>query len=493
MLGQTVGSYKILSKLGEGGMGEVYLAEHPLIGKKAAVKVLLPQYSTNPGIVARFFNEARAVNLIKHPSIVDIFDFGQHANGSAYIVMEYLEGESLSSKLKREGRLRLEVAIEIVRQLAAALGAAHDKGVSHRDLKPDNIYLVPMPDVALGLRVKVLDFGIAKLAHEPQGVKTATNALLGTPAYMSPEQCRGAGHTDHRSDIYSLGAILFEMVCGRVPFVGEGPGDIIIQHVTVAPPAPRSLVPELSPSVERVILRALAKKAEDRYQTMAALARDLDPTAAGRLPMDVIGADAGTMGARDARVSTTLSAAATQVGETEAPRSSRSLGVMVAAMAGGLVVLGGVAWFGLRDHGKAGDAPVEKVGAAAPAPLPVATPPVVEAPAARVAAPAKVKLQIDSLPQQAEVVRATDGVVVGRTPTVVEVERTKGKIGFRLRLDGYRDEPLEFDGDHDGAWRVKLIALVRAKPPATRPPPVKRRGAGTPTKDTSDIADPFAQ
>ena len=150
MLGQTVGSYKILSKLGEGGMGEVYLAEHPLIGKKAAVKVLLPQYSTNPDIVARFFNEARAVNLIKHPSIVDIFDFGQHANGSAYIMMEYLEGESLSAKLKREGRLRLEVAVEIVRQLAAALGAAHDKGVSHRDLKPDNIYLVPMPDVGAG-------------------------------------------------------------------------------------------------------------------------------------------------------------------------------------------------------------------------------------------------------------------------------------------------------------------------------------------------------
>ena len=358
----------------------------------------------------------------------------------------------------------------------------------------------------------MLDFGIAKLAHEPQGVKTATNALLGTPAYMSPEQCRGAGHTDHRSDIYSLGAILFEMVCGRVPFVGEGPGDIIIQHVTVAPPAPRSLVPALPESVERVILKALAKKAEDRYQTMAALARELDPTAVGRVPMDVIGASAGAMGGQDVRVSTTLSTAATQIGEVEGGRSPRSLGVMVAALAGGLVIFGGVAWWGLRAPGGAGEPPVERVGAVATVPSSAAAPPGAEPAAARVAAPASVKLRIDSLPPKAEVVRATDGVVVGRTPTVVEVVRTEGKVGFRLRLDGYRDEALELDGDHDGSGEVKLTPLARAKPPAppatrpptvtrppavtsptvTRPPTVKRRGAEKPKKDTSDIADPFA-
>ncbi|HEX2569749.1 MAG TPA: serine/threonine-protein kinase [Polyangia bacterium] len=501
MLGQTVGSYKILEKIGEGGMGEVYLAEHPLIGKKAAVKVLLPQYSAKPDIVARFFNEARAVNLIKHPSIVDIFDFGQHASGSAYIVMEYLEGESLSSKLRREGRLRLEVAIEIVRQLAGALGAAHEKGIAHRDLKPDNIYLVPMADVPLGLRVKVLDFGIAKLAHEPQGVKTATNALLGTPAYMSPEQCRGAGHTDHRSDIYSLGAILFEMVCGRVPFVGEGPGDIIIQHVTAAPPAPRSLAPEVPPTIERVILRALEKKAEDRYQTMAELARDLDPTGAIVRPMDVIGASAGAMGARDARVSTTLSSAATQIEGQEPVRSRRSPGVIVAAMAGGLAILGGGAWLGLRNKGELDHAPAGTASATTPAP-PSATEPPIATPKAGppvmpITTPAKVKLQIDSLPQQADVIRASDGVVVGRTPTVVEVERSDGKISFRLRLGGYRDEVLELDRDHDGAQQVKLAELPRSKPATAKtasPPATKRRAAEAPKKkEEADIADPFAQ
>src|SRR5437870_4357565 len=140
MLGETVGSYKIVSKLGEGGMCIVYLAEHPLIERKAAVKVLLPQYSANPSIVTRFFNEARAANRIKHPSIVDVFDFGHLPDGSAYIVMEFLEGESLSGRLRRGPRVGVELLVEITRQLASALGAAHDKGIVHRDLKPDNIF-----------------------------------------------------------------------------------------------------------------------------------------------------------------------------------------------------------------------------------------------------------------------------------------------------------------------------------------------------------------
>src|SRR5262245_24823213 len=156
MIGQTLGSYKIVDKIGEGGMGVVYVAEHPLIGRKAAIKLLHPDLSKNEEIVARFFNEARASTLIKHPGIVDIFDFGYSANGGAYIAMEFLEGESLATRMRREKRLPLAMSASIGKQLAGALGAAHAKGIVHRDLKPDNVYLIPDAEMPSGERVKVL-------------------------------------------------------------------------------------------------------------------------------------------------------------------------------------------------------------------------------------------------------------------------------------------------------------------------------------------------
>jgi len=282
-----LGSYRLLEKIGEGGMGTVWVGEHTLLGKRAAIKILHLTFATNESIVQRFFTEAKVVAAIADPGIVQIFDFGVHQDGSPYIVMELLEGEPLDARLRRLGRLPVEDAIRFVRQVAMSLAAAHDKGVIHRDLKPENLFAARDPAMPGGERVKVLDFGIAKLSGDSGGGKhkTRTGAVLGTPAYMSPEQCRAIGNIDHRSDIYSLGAALFCLVTGRPPFEGEGAGDAIISHVRDQPPVPSSFEPAIPVALDSVILRCLEKEPARRYPSMGELARALEaiePSARGR-------------------------------------------------------------------------------------------------------------------------------------------------------------------------------------------------------------------
>ncbi len=258
-------------------MGVVYRAEHQLIGKAAAVKVLLPELSTNHEIVNRFFNEAKAATAIRHPGIVEIFDFGYMADGITYIVMEFLDGEPLSRRLAARHTLDEREAVSLIRNIASALAAAHAQGIVHRDLKPDNIFLVPDPAVAGGERPKVHDFGIAKVADSMRSsdgaARTRTGVMMGTPTYMSPEQCRGAGEVDHRSDLYALGCILYEMLAGRPPFVAEGMGEIIAAHLVTPPDPPSRLNPGVSADLEHLTLCLLAKRPEDRVQSAAELAR----------------------------------------------------------------------------------------------------------------------------------------------------------------------------------------------------------------------------
>jgi len=250
-------------------MGAVYLGQHTLLGRRAAIKVLLPDLSARPDIVNRFFNEARAVTSISDPGIVQVFDFGYHTDGSAFIVMEYLDGEPLDRRLARFGRLPVAEALRLCRQLASSLAAAHAQRIIHRDLKPENIFLVPDSEVASGERSKILDFGIAKLSDEHPGkLKTSTGMLMGTPVYMSPEQCRGLPDIDHRSDIYSLGCVLFQLLTGRPPFEGEGPGDIISAHIREPAPLPSSRAPGIVPAVDALMQRFLAKPPAERFQTM---------------------------------------------------------------------------------------------------------------------------------------------------------------------------------------------------------------------------------
>jgi serine/threonine protein kinase len=275
VIGETLGSYVIEQPLGAGGMGQVFLGVHRRIGRRVAIKLLLPQYSSSPGLLSRFFTEARATSLIDHPGIVQIHDCDVHPSGRAYIIMEYLHGESLRSAIGRVGRFSadLPAVANIVSQVAEAVGAAHEKGIVHRDLKPDNFFLLASND---RVPVKVLDFGVAKLlGGESEVSATRTGSLLGTPLYMSPEQCRSAGAVDHRSDIYSLGCIGFEMIVGRPPFEGRGVTDLLIAHASQTPPTPASLGVDVPEPLERLLMQMLAKEPSDRPQTMGEVASSL--------------------------------------------------------------------------------------------------------------------------------------------------------------------------------------------------------------------------
>ena len=275
-IGQTVGNYKILRKLSTGGMGTVYYAEHALIGRTAAVKVLHPELSGSKEIVNRFFNEAKATTSIKHPGIVEIFDYGYLPGGDGYIIMEFLEGMSLARRLKKGGHYAEGEAAMLVRAVCNALAAAHTKGIVHRDLKPDNIFLVEDAESPIGERPKILDFGIAKLTDVGlAGEGTKTGAVMGTPTYMSPEQCRGTGQVDHRADLYSLGCILYELCCGRPPFKNLGAGELIGAHQHLKPSPPSKYNPAISSEMEQLITNLLDKDPANRVQTAAELARHL--------------------------------------------------------------------------------------------------------------------------------------------------------------------------------------------------------------------------
>jgi serine/threonine-protein kinase len=273
--GSIIGTYRVLKKIGEGGMGSVYLGEHTLLGRKAAIKVLLSSLSADEGTVKRFFNEARAVTRIADPGIVQIFDFGHHTDGGAFIVMELLEGEPMDKRLRNIGKFGLIECMRLMRLICTALGAAHAKGIVHRDLKPENIFIVPDPAVPGGERAKILDFGIAKLSGDEPGNQTRTDVLIGTPTYMSPEQCRGGAAIDHRSDIYAIGCVMFTMLTGRPPFDGMGSGDLIAAHLREAPPLASSRIPELPAIVDQILQKCLRKAPAERFQSMTELARVL--------------------------------------------------------------------------------------------------------------------------------------------------------------------------------------------------------------------------
>jgi serine/threonine protein kinase len=267
-IGHTVGNYLVTATLGSGGMGTVFLAEHPVIGSKVALKAIHPQFAGSAEVFARFVNEAKAVNQIAHDHIIDITDFGTTASGDYYFMMEYLEGDTLADLIERDGAFPPARARNIAAQSADALGASHGHGVIHRDLKPENVFLIVRDGVADF--VKVLDFGLAKLTN-PDDLATyqsRAGAVMGTPYYMSPEQCEGRPDIDNRADVYALGVILFEMLTGMIPFGGEGFVPILVKHVTVRPPAARSIVPDLPASMDSLLFRSLAKNPGQRFQTM---------------------------------------------------------------------------------------------------------------------------------------------------------------------------------------------------------------------------------
>ena len=280
MIGRVVGKYKILEKIGEGGMGSVYRAEHTVLGSPAAVKVLLQQWTQDAVVVDRFFHEAKAASAIRHVGIVEVFDYGRLPNDQAWIAMELLRGENLTEFFMRTGgALPAPVVQQLAIQILGALDAAHVAGVVHRDLKPDNIFLVRDPSAPGAVRVKILDFGIAKLGADRFGEKAKTKGgtILGTPTYMAPEQCKGTGEVDARADLYALGCILFELLAGRPPFVSQGGGEIMAMHIYEPAPRLSQFAPQLPPELDALVAKLLIKIPADRTPsaayTLAALER----------------------------------------------------------------------------------------------------------------------------------------------------------------------------------------------------------------------------
>ena len=280
------GRYEVIQRIGEGGMGLVYEGLHRDIDRRVAIKVLRDDLSRRPDVVERFRQEAKSATRIGHENIVDVFDFGETLYGASYFVMEFLEGEDLANVLGRDGTLPLSRATDIVMQCCDALGATHRKGIVHRDMKPENIFLTfrDRPDF-----VKIVDFGIAKMSDiETEGAPgrklTKTGMIFGTPEYMSPEQAAGKDF-DHRVDVYALGIILYECLAGRVPFVGDTFMGILTQHLFEQPPPIEEINPNGAPPVQiqSVIARALAKDPDHRYQSMDALREAIELAQRGEL------------------------------------------------------------------------------------------------------------------------------------------------------------------------------------------------------------------
>src|SRR5258706_10600420 len=284
LLGQILADkYRIEERLSAGGMGTVYRGTHVLMDKTVAIKVLLPALAADEKIVARFSREARAASKISHPHALSVTDFGEADNGVVFLVMEYLSGLTLKQLIRQEGPMPLPRTVEILRQVGGALDAAHAEGVVHRDLKSDNIMLLSSSGTDYA---KVLDFGIAKI-KEPEGAYnpglTAPDLVIGTPQYMSPEQCSQSPDIDARSDIYSLGVILYEMLVGHVPFTGGSPTEIMLKHLQQPAPSVLDERGDLPKTIGRVVARALEKGPKDRYQTVAELVEDFT-IAAGMEP-----------------------------------------------------------------------------------------------------------------------------------------------------------------------------------------------------------------
>ncbi len=479
LVNQTVGNYRVLRLLGEGGMGVVYLAQHPVIGRKVAIKLLHAALARDPDIVSRFFNEARAIHMIAHENIVEILDFGQTADGQPYFIMEHLEGESLSEAVGR-GPMPIDQVEAIGVQMCRALGAAHAKGIVHRDLKPHNVQLARKTDetgLDSSLQVKILDFGVAKILATPDGaqsVKTRTGSLMGTPLYMSPEQCKGAGVLDHRTDIYSLGVMLFEMIAGRPPFTAEGVGELFAKHMLEEPPSLLQLAPATPPHMAAATMKALAKEPGDRFQSMDEFRKAL----VGEVKLPAFPAqpgmrrsEGGSAHASSPRAATTLSSASSELDDAAmTPARTRNLAIAGGAAVAAVLL---VVLLSPKKHATAPQPIAATSPAREPAPAaPVQAPEMVPASSDTKSDAKLVTIRFEADPPGAHVLDEKDGKDLGAVPIEVQLPKGGEPSKYKLRLAGYREVPVTATPTADRTMHVvldKVPAATTAADAAHRP------------------------
>jgi len=503
----AAGRYRILRLLGEGGMGQVYLAEHVAIEKRVALKVLRAEYANKGEIVTRFQQEAISASRIKHPNVLDVFDFGQLENGCFFLAMEFLEGNDLADELARRRVLDAAIGIRISMQICRALAAAHANGVVHRDMKPENVFLQRTAD---GEEiVKIVDFGIAQLRSKDTAVVetkrrlTRTGMIFGTPEYMAPEQA-GGKHADLRSDIYSVGIIMYEMFTGAVPFTGDTFLGVLSKHLSEPTPTMSAIYPEvgISPSLQGVIMRALEKDPTVRYQTMLEFAHAISASAdaaalgyrptlstAGEQPITFAPHVAGTPTHQQFVPSAPPPTAGTRVRgpgqakDTEAaraetligaeantrPHAPRSKSGLVAALLAVAVLGGGGAWLMTHRGGSTQPTPEPRSALAAVPPAPVAplssvVPVATAAPSveAAIAPSSGVHLAVASEPSGAillkngfQVCDATPCEVLVTPDETVEFQAVKGSLKGTAKVLAQRDQKVT----------IKLLGALASAPP----------------------------
>jgi serine/threonine protein kinase len=511
-----LGPYRLLRKLSQGGMGAVYEGFNDAVERHVAIKVLRPDFAHNPDFVTRFFNEAKAANRIGHPSIVQIFDCGRLTDGTSYIVMELLHGETVGARVRRlEGRLPLLEALAIIRQVANALSAAHAKNIVHRDLKPDNIMLVPDPAVSGGERAKLLDFGIAKL-RDPNLRKSLTkgDSLLGTPAYMSPEQCKGGVEVSDRADVYSLGVILYRLLAGRLPFLATGGGELLGMHQFQAPTPLNSVATYVPASVIALVENMMAKDPALRPsmaevdQRVATLQQELagfvqpklpqpevDPGASDDDEHEALTIDAGKLSeslpenlvfaplatpitpqtphpaapsrsisledSASAGNRSTMNMLASENGSPPSRISDRKQPLLWVAIA--VMILGAVG--GGLLLGRSGQRPVsEQAGTPAGTAVGVVSQPKLDPEPL----PRRIHWQIKTTPVSGEILRISDGAVLGRTPWQSEQIAGSGTQELRVVAPGYADKMVVLDLNRDEQQLLTLEPVNSVgTPPAT--------------------------
>jgi len=519
LIGEVVASrYRVLKKMGEGGMGTVYLAEHVTIEKKVALKVLHAEYSRKEDLKERFLLEAKAASRINHENIIDITDFGETDSGSVFFAMEHLEGRDLSEVIKQDGPMAWSRARAVLLQICRALGAAHSKEIIHRDMKPENIFLIERegrPDF-----VKVLDFGIAKVEDERQSRLTRTGMIFGTPEYMSPEQAQGH-HPDHRIDVYAVGVIMYELLTGEVPFKADTFMGVLTKHIFEQPMAPRELKPDLAIPVEAeaITLKGMAKDREERFNSMTEMAAAIQQVS-GRMthstsdlpPVRLTASSDALKGKPSGPRTISGAPGGRHVAEpvdTIPPEISGQRGKLALVAVLLLLLLGGAvaAVLLLREGGP--PIPTPKVAANLPA----------KKVAPRVEAPPKkpvvkyTKLKVRSEPKGAVVFLGDQEI--GPTPQTLKLPMGDTSVALRFKLKGFKTlEKSIVPTQSEMALEVKLekIAVARrtrrrrvrwppvpSRKPALAVKPKKPKKPKKPRKprqttgavDKDDIRDPF--